>query len=91
MTREQMFLSRLQKKYRKKIFEIVTDGELQSITVDGKELQFAWSPPLNALVDSCNGSTELLFNDCVAAIKTTATIERKRKREAKKAYLEQNK
>ena len=89
--REQRFLNRLQKKYRKKIFELLTDGDIQTLTVDGKELNFAWMPPLNDLRDSCSGSTEVLFNDCVAAIKAAADAEKHRKREAKKAYLEQNK
>ena len=89
--REQRFLSRLQKKYRKKIFELITDGDIQTITIDGEDLNFVWSPPLNELRDSCGGSTEVLFNDCVAAIKAAADAEKHRKREAKKAYLEQNK
>jgi|ETNvirnome_2_300_1030623.scaffolds.fasta_scaffold00482_9 hypothetical protein len=89
--REQRFLTRLQKKYRKKIFELISDGETQSLLVDGEELNFAWSPPLSLLSDSCSGSTEVLFNDCVAAIKETTAAEKRRKREAKKAYLKQNK
>lgn len=89
--REQQFLNRLQKKYRKKIFELVSDGETQSLLIDGEELNFAWFPPLDIFSDSCNGATEVLFNDCVVAIKESIAAERKHKREFKKAYIKQNK
>lgn len=89
--REQRFLTRLQKRFRKKNFEFASDGETQTILVDGEELDFAWAPPLELLEDSCGGTTEVLFNDCVTVIKKTAAAEKQRKRQTKKDYLKQKK
>jgi hypothetical protein len=89
--REQRFLNRLQEKYRKKIFEFVKEGETQTITVDGRALSLAWMPHLDELSDSAGDMVEVLFDDCVAAIKESMAAEKKHKREAKKAYLKQNK
>jgi len=89
--REQRFLSRLQEKYRKKIFEFVKEGETQTIIMDGQPLSLSWFPHLDILSDSTGETAEVLFDDCVAAIKESIAAERKHKREAKKACLEQNK
>jgi len=89
--REQRFLTRLQKRFRKKNFEFASDGETQTILVDGEELDFAWSPPLGDLKDTCGGSTDALLDDCVAAIKKATATEKQRKRQAKKDYLKQKK
>ena len=89
--REQRFLDRLQQKYRKKIFEFAQEGETQTITMDGQPLSLSWMPHLDELSDSSGEMAEVLFDDCVAAIKESIAAEKKHKREAKKAYLEQNK
>jgi len=89
--REQRFLNRLQKKYRKKTFEFVNDDQAQTLTMDGEPIKLSWLPHLDQLSDSCGGMTEVLFDDCVVAIKEHLASEKHRKRQAKKAYLKQNK
>jgi len=59
--------------------------------MDGIPLDLSWAPHLDKLVDTCGGMTQVLLDDCVTAIKESITADRKRKREAKKAYLKQNK
>jgi len=84
-------LTRIQKKYRKKIFELISHGETQTLTMDGEPIKLSWLPHLDQLSDSCGGMTEVLFDDCVVAIKEHLASEKHRKRQAKKAYLKQNK
>jgi len=89
--REKRFINALQKKYKKKLFELVKKGETQTITVDGAPLDLSWVPHLDDLVDTCGGMFQVLLDDCTVAVKEHIKVERKRKREAKKAYLKQNK
>ena len=83
--RKKEFLSRLQTKYRKKIFAFVSEDEKETITIDGKAINLAWTPHLEKLSDSHNEAIEVLFEDCIVAIKERITLERKKKRRIKKA------
>ena len=89
--REKLFLTRLQEKYRKKSFAFLNAGKTQTITMDGQPLNLEWFPALAQLSDSCGAVTEVLFEDCITAIKEKLAVEKQRKRQAKKVYLEQNK
>ena len=89
--REKRFINALQKKYKKKLFELVKKGGAQTLTVDGVSINLSWTPHLDELIDTCGGTTQALLDDCMTAVKEHIKVERRRKREAKKAYLKQNK
>ena len=89
--REQRFLNELQKKYKKKIIKLVNKGESQTVTVDGIPLALSWTPHLDKLIDVHGDTTQVLLDDCIDAIKESIAVEKKHKREAKKAYIKQNK
>ena len=85
--KEKAFLERLHKKYNKKNFEFLKDGNNQTIAVDGEPLNLSWNPPLNELSDTYGEATEVLYEDCIIAIKESIQIKKDKKRKAKKAYL----
>lgn len=85
--KEKAFLERLHKKYNKKNFEFLKDGNNQTIAVDGEPLNLSWNPPLNELSDVRGEATEVLYEDCIIAIKESIQSKKDKKRKAKKAYL----
>ena len=89
--REKRFINALQKKYKKKLFELVKKGETQTIMVDGAPLDLSWMPHLDDIVDTCGGMFQVLLDDCIAAVREHIKAERKRKRQVKKAYINTNK
>jgi len=89
--RENYFLESLQEKYKKKKFALLKKDKLETITVDGVELNFAWKPYLKELSDDRGETTEMLLDDCIAAIKEIIAAEKKRKHNIKKAYINKNK
>ena len=89
--KKKIFLDKLQKKYRKKKFAFFTKGENETITMDGKEINLAWSPHLDQLNDTHNELADVLFDDCVEVIKESLKAERKKNRASKKAYINKGK
>jgi len=85
--KEKAFLERIQEKYKKKNFEFSKEGINQTLVVDGEPLNFLWHPSLNELSDVHGDATEVLYKDCIAAIKEHLQVKKDKKRKAKKAYL----
>ena len=89
--KKKIFLDKLQKKYRKKKFAFLAKGVNETITMDGKEINLAWSPHLDQLNDTHNELADVLFNDCIEAIKESIKAERKKNRANKKVYINKSK